>query len=88
MLNGGNATIEASRACTPDPEEMLQSARTQKEKAQKNIDRFKEFAVNIDYLERDSEQGAAKIIGELMIKLWTAEANEQRWLDEIDKSDD
>ena len=83
MLNSGGGIKPTCAA--PDPEDMLQSAKKQKEEAQDHIDRFKEFAMNIRYMERDNELGAAKIIGELVFKLWQAEANEQRWLDEIDK---
>lgn len=82
----GNQGIESTgQACTPDPEEMLQNAKKQKEEAQGHIDRFKEFATNIRYMERDNEIGSTRIIGELIFKLWQAEQNEQRWLDEIDK---
>jgi hypothetical protein len=84
MLNSG-AQIEGGKDCKPDPEEMLQSARKQKEEAQGHIDRFKEFAFNVRYMERDNELGAEKIAGELVFNLWQAEANEQRWLNEIDK---
>lgn len=83
MLNSNQ--VESSTCRQPDPEEMLQSAKRQKEEAQGHIDRFREFAMNINYMERNNELGAAGIIGELVFKLWQAEANEQRWLDEIDK---
>lgn len=83
MLNSNQ--VEGSTCKQPDPEDMLQSAKKQKEEAQAHIDRFKQFAMNVRYMERDNELGAAKIIGELVFKLWQAEANEQRWLDEIDK---
>ena len=84
MLNS-SGQIESSACVKPDPEDMLQSAKRQKEEVQSHIDRFKEFAMNIRHMERDNELGAVKIIGELVFKLWQAEANEQRWLDEIDK---
>ena len=85
MLNSNQGIASTEQSCKPDPEEMLQSARKQKEREQAVLDAYKQFIISINYLERDSEIAARQILGELMLKVWQAEANEKRWLDEIDK---
>ena len=84
MLNSSNA-IQEDTCQAPDPEERLQSARKQKEMETEALDAFKEFIRKVNYLERDNELATKSILGELTMKVMQAEANEQRWLDKIDK---
>ena len=85
MLNNSQGIASTEQSCKPDPEEMLQSARKQKEREQAVLDAYKQFIISVNYLDRDSEIAARQILGELTLKVWQAETNEKRWLDEIDK---
>ena len=80
---GDNTLVESATTgheCKPDPEEMLQRARKRKEKIQQDIHAymgFDTYRINNDY--------ALQFLGAMHLRLYQAGAEEQRWLDEIDK---
>ena len=84
MLNNGNSGAEIeSRECKVDLEEQLQRARKRREKVEQDITAFWSLG---DYYK--AERAAVSLLGAMHVELKATIANEQRWLDEIDKPDE